>query len=106
PVLLRRCQDNSRLREGLDRAQALVAYEEECLFLYDGTAERGPKLVLLQDVLRDGRRDEVVARIDRVIANELEHISVEFIGPGLDLDIDIRSGIAPVLGRIVARLYF
>jgi hypothetical protein len=48
---------------------------------------------LLQDVLGNGRGDEVVAGIDCIVANEFEYISVEFIGSGLYLDIDVRSGI-------------
>jgi hypothetical protein len=62
-------------------------------------------MVLLQNVLGDGRGDEVVARIDCIVANEFEYVSVEFIGSGLDLDIDVRSGIATILGGVVAGLY-
>src|SRR6185437_597489 len=101
--LLRR-EDDRRTGSLLYRPQPFVTQKEERFVVNNWTAERRAELVLLQDVLRQRRREEVVSRIHCGIPEKLKHIAVESIRAGLDLYIDVGPGVAAILRRVVARL--
>src|SRR5438093_3918901 len=62
------------------------------------TAQREAVLVPLKRLSQAYTRKCILARIELVVAKELEHRSVKLVCPGLGRNIDLRRG-APELGR-------
>ena len=89
-------------------AQSLIAGEEECVALPDGTADRGSEVVALQRSLvarhAEGKARrcavaavEVVARIQRLIAEVVEDLTVEPVSARARADVHDRTRAAAVL---------
>src|SRR5205085_2320974 len=109
---LRVAEDQAVEVEALALPKALVGEEEEGSVLagVDGGAARAEARqveraadVAAELVALEGRRVvqrevEEVARIERVVAQELEQLAVEFVRAGARGDVDDRAGVAAVLG--------
>src|SRR5262249_37086258 len=78
----------------LRSARSLIGDEEEGLVLLYGTAQCPAVLVLVKDV---GLMEEVRS-VERCIAEELERITVESVGSGLDDSVQDTAGVAAVFG--------
>ena len=74
--------------------RALIVDEEENLLTHDGAAERAPKLVLLKCT---ADRTEEISRIESIIAQELEGLSVKLIGARLRDGVYLSSTVISVL---------
>jgi hypothetical protein len=81
PSALGVAQDAAVEVEALALAQALVAQEEEGLVLEDRAAEVHAELVAVERRLRLARGVEVVARVERLVAVELERLAVVLFVP-------------------------
>ena len=85
---------DGRGRRGLLGHQALVAGEAEELVATDGAAEGAAELVLME---RIGRGGVEVARVDVVVADELEDVAVVLVGAGAGDGVDQAAGVDAVL---------
>ena len=72
-------------------AHALVAGEEERALAHDRAAERGAELLPLQLL---GLAGEEVARVEGVVAHEVEQRAVELVGAGLGGGVERAAGLA------------
>src|SRR5215510_7770133 len=95
---LRIAQDQAVEREPLAMAQPLVREKEEGPVLDEWAAEMAAEQVALKGRRPTGVKFEEVASVERVIAQELEHLAVEFIGARARRDVDDGAGILPVFG--------
>ena len=80
----------------------LPAREKERPIAADGTAERAAELVPVQAL--PFRRRERIARVEPVVAQELEAHAAEAVAAGADRRVDHRACRLPVFGREVVRL--
>ncbi len=78
--------------------QALVAAEEEHLVLRDRSAEVGAELLAVEDRLRRRRWVEVVARVELLVAVEVEAFAVELVAARPCRDVDDGARVSPVFG--------
>ena len=92
---------------GINLADAFIGEEEECFVFEDGAADGAAELVFAQLGLagRDGVGGgsdvddvEVVARVEEVVAEELEDGAVELVGAGAGDGVDDAAGFAAVFG--------
>ena len=81
---------------------ALIAAEQEQLVLDDRRAERAAELIAVQAV---ALRREEVARVETVVAEELEGVAVHFVRSRLGHQVHRRCGVMPVPRRQRARLH-
>ena len=79
------CRDH---RSANRLALALIVDKEERAIPQDGAAERATKLIASIVRLRLAGRLEVVPRVQRLVAEELEHVAVEAIRAALGREID------------------
>ena len=113
-----RARPRRRARHGLHDVPAgvqpvpFVAAEEEGAVLDDRPADGAAELVQLQQRLGPDRRDavveradrvEVIARVERVVAQVLEHAAVEAVAARLGDDAHLAAGAGAELGRVAAR---
>src|SRR3984885_9452491 len=85
---------------------ALVGEEEEDFIFLDGTARVAAEFIVFKGSLRCTHRIEKVARIERIVAEKLEGLTVKFIGAGGGGDVDDGAGVAAVLGGEWGVIYF
>lgn len=69
-------------------------------------ADRAAELVLDIQRFLGGGGEKVIARVKRIVADELEGGAVEVVGAGFRYYRDYCSGRSSVLGRVVACLHF
>ena len=81
----------------------LLPAEEEELVALDGAAEAVAEVVVAK---RRTHGREEVARVQFVVAQELEGRAVEIVAAGFGDDVDLRAGVPTVLGGEVRRLDF
>src|SRR5262245_47366622 len=91
-------KDETIERESLAVAQAFVREEKESLVLDDRAANMTAELVAFEGRRLTRGKVEEVAGVERVVAQKLEHLAVEFAGAGASRDVDHRAGVLAVLG--------
>src|SRR5579863_94452 len=89
--------------------ETFIGDEEKELILDDRAAKVGAEIVALERGLRvrhesagrglDFGGIEKVARVERIVAEKVEHFAVEFVRTGARGQVDDRAGIAAVLRR-------
>src|SRR6185503_21248297 len=82
----------------LPLSKALIGKEKERAIAHDGSAERRAELVPVERRLGGGWGVERVARVEPIVAVELERFAGELIGPGPRRDVDDGAGVSAVLG--------
>ena len=86
------------MSSALPLAKALVGREEERAAAKDRTAERPAELVALERVRVRRRELEEIARVERVVAEELVGLAAEPVGPRTRHQVDDRARHVTVLG--------
>src|SRR5262245_403325 len=93
-------EDQAVQVESLSMAHALIRNKEKSLLLYDGAAETGAELVAVERWRLTRSEIEEVARVERIVAEELEQLTVELVGAGARRYVDDRAGVLSVLGAL------
>src|SRR6185437_14382631 len=106
-------EDRVKRSDLLDQAQPFVIGHEEGLIApvvefrnIDRTADFETKLVLAKRGFRGAGLLEVIARVQHVVAKELEERAVQIVGAGFGNQVQMRAEIRPVLRRIRPGLNF
>ena len=79
-------------------AKSLVVAEQECFVLLNWTAESGPELVAL--IGRSGALIEVIGSIERIVAYEFVHTSVQLVCSRLGDDRNLSTRPLSIFGAI------
>ena len=89
-------QHDLRLRDALHLPRPLVAAEEEELVFNDAAADGAAELVAMEHVVSG---QEIVARVDAAVAQELKQVAVQLVGAGLGHDIHGAARMQAIAGR-------
>src|SRR5262249_9767545 len=85
-------------------ARRLIVPKYKQLVFDDRPAERSAKLILLERRFLDGRVLEVIARVERCVAEKLKYAAVKIVAAGLGNRIPLCSAAALELGRVAVGL--
>ncbi len=88
-----------------DAAEALVISEDKDLVLYDGAAQRGSELILLERGLHSIHGFDKAGGVEIGVAQKFPKFAVQLIGAALDGGVDDCASGAPVLGAVVIGLH-
>ena len=74
--------------------------KKENLILEDGPAQRVAEILLVIKSLGRARLIEIIVRVEELVAQELECLAVEFVGPGFRDGLNRSRAIAAILRAV------